>query len=86
MVRLTTEKTWYRVLQITGEDGSTCLHNLVWYGQTQVIKLITEPLTAQHLIHLLRITDEFGRTPLQLAEYHKGQVAAELLRDYQSSY
>ena len=41
-------------------------------------------MSSQQLIHLLRITDDKRRTPLQLAAERNKQAAVELLQEYQT--
>ena len=69
--------------------GFTPLHYSGHYsaccGQTQAISTIANSLTTQQLIHLLRITNADGRTPLQLAEFEGKHAAAKLLQDYQTN-
>ena len=85
MARLTSEETWYRALKIPDDKGMTPLHAVaVFDDRIRIIKSITDSVTAQHLIHLLRITDNRGNTPLQSAEELSHEQTAELLSDYQT--
>ena len=62
----------------------TLLHWSARYGTTQHIGVIAESVSSQQLIHLLRITNDEGRTPLQLAAEDNHQAAVELLQEYQT--
>ena len=85
MARLTSEETWYRALKIPDDKGMTPLHAVAASDdRIRIIKSITDSVTAQHLIHLLRITDNRGNTPLQSAEELSHEQTAELLSDYQT--
>ena len=83
MIRLTTEDTWYKLLQIPGYHGNTPLHTSSFLGNThEVLKSLANSVTAERLIHLLRTTNNDGDTPLQYAKQWREQAAAELLQDY----
>ena len=51
---------------------------------TQHIRVIADSVSSQQLIHLLRITNDKGRTPLQLAAEKNDQAVVDLLQDYQT--
>ena len=85
MARLTSEETWYRALKIPDDKGMTPLHAVAASDdRIRIIKSIADSVAAQHLIHLLKITENCGKTPLQSAEEWSEEQAAELLRDYQT--
>ena len=87
MVRLTTEETWYKLLQIrSASEGKTPLHmsGSALSNQTQAIKAVADSLISLRLAHILKITDDKGLTPLQFAERYCSKAVADLLQDYQT--
>ena len=85
VMRLTTEDTWYKLLQIPdSHEGYTPLHMSAFSVQTQAIKPVADSLIPERLAYILKITDNNGYTPLQLAKYRGRQAAAELLQYYQT--
>ena len=84
MMRLITEEMRYKLLQLRDVYGDTPLHLSALWGHTSGIRVIADSVSSQQLIHLLRITDDDGRTPLQLAAEENKQAAVELLQEYQT--
>ena len=85
MMKLTTEDAWYKLLQIPdAHEGYTPLHMSAFSLQTQAIKPIADSLIPERLAHILKITDNNGYTPLQLAKYRGSQAVADILQDYQT--
>ena len=81
---ITVEDMRYKLLQLPDVVGYTPLHVSASLGSTQCIRVIADSVSSQQLIHLLRITDVEGRTPLQEAAEFNHQAAEELLQDYQT--
>ena len=85
MIRLTKEEAWYKLLQIPDVHlRQTPLHWSASNNQTQAIKTIADSVTTLRMVYLLKVTENDGYTPLQLAKYGGKQAAAKLLQDYQT--
>ena len=84
MMRLITVEIRYKLLQLPAEFGYTPLHWSALWGHTQHIRVIADSVSSQQLLHLLRITDDKIRTPLQLAAEDNDQAIVDLLREYQT--
>ena len=85
MMRLITVEMRYKLLQLPGPGGYTPLHwSAIMWGRTHHIRVIADSVSSQQLIHLLRITNDMRRTPLQRAAEENKQAAVELLQDYQT--
>ena len=82
MRQVTSKQTRYKLLQIPSSQGWTLLHEAAWYNATQSIRIIADSESSHHLIHLLTITDEWGRTPVQLAAGWGRQETVKLLQKY----
>ena len=83
-MRLITVEMRYKLLQLPAVFGLTPLHFSARHGNTQCIRLIADSVSSQQLIHLLRITDDERRTPLQLAAERNDQAAVKMLQEYQN--
>ena len=68
----------------SAHEGQTPLHVSAENNKTQAIKAVADSLISERLVHMLKITDNDGNTPLQLAKYRGRQAAAELLQYYQT--
>ena len=74
----------HKLLELPAELGYTPLHWSALQDHTQCITIIADSVSSQQLIHLLRITDNKRRTPLQLEAELNKQAAVEPLLDYQT--
>ena len=84
MMRLITVEMRYKLLQLTAVFGCTPLHWSALFDHTQCIRAMADSVSSQQLIHLLRITNDEGRTPLQTAAERYHQAAVAQLQDYQT--